>query len=397
MVRRAAFMGKVVLADRVLEESAVVVEGERIVGIFPSAGEQAREGAEVVDYSDYYIAPGLIDLHLHGAMGWDVMDGSVAGFREIAAYQARNGVTGFVATTLAAPLTQIRDAVTDVKAALAEPLPSEILGLYLEGPFLSFEKKGAQNPEFIRPLDPEALGVILKLCGGLKTIITIAPEIGDNLNFIPGLRDNGLIVSIGHSAAACELAMTSFERGITHATHLYNAMSGFLPREPGVIGAVLDSGGVTAEVIADGIHVHPAALRLALRQKGIDGICLITDSLNAAGLGEGEYRVGGLDVVVRNGQARLEESGALAGSILTLNQAVKNMINWTGASVPEAVRLASLNPARVLGLDSRVGSIEKGKLANLAVFDRDFNVVTTILRGRDSRDRLEFLLQGRPE
>jgi N-acetylglucosamine-6-phosphate deacetylase len=382
-MRRAAFKGKLVLADRLLEDGVIAIEGERITGVFPSAGGTEYGEAEVVDYGDYYIAPGLIDLHIHGAMGWDVMDGSAAGLREIAAYQARNGVTGFVATTLAAPLPQIEDAVAAVKAATTEALPSEILGVYLEGPFLSFEKKGAQNPEFIRPIDREALAAILELCSGLKAIITVAPEVCDNLSYVPELKDNGLIVSIGHSAAPYKLAMASFQRGMTQATHLYNAMSGFLPREPGVIGAVLDSAGVTAELIADGIHVHPAALRLALRQKGVDGICLITDSLNAAGLGEGKFRVGGLDVEVRDGQARLENSGALAGSVLTLNQAVKNMIDWSGLSVPEAVRLASLNPARVLGLDGCVGSIEQGKLANLAVFDRDFKAVTTILRGHE--------------
>lgn len=372
-----------VLADRILGDGAVVIEGERIAGVFPSAGGTEYAGAEIVDYGDHYVAPGLIDLHLHGAMGRDVVDGSVAGLREIASYQARNGVTGFVATTLAAPLPQIGAAVEAVRAALIESQPSEILGVHLEGPFLSFEKKGAQNPEFIRPLDPEAVNTILELCGGLRTIMTVAPEIGDNLGFIPALKEGGLTVSIGHSAADYGTAMTSFERRITHATHLFNAMSGFHPREPGVIGAVLDSAGVTAEIIADGIHVHPAALRLAVRAKGIERICLITDSLNAAGLGEGEYRVGGLDVVVRNGQARLKDSGALAGSVLTLNRAVKNMIDWAGLSVPAAVRMASLNPARVLGLDHRIGSIETGKRADLAVFDREFNVIATIRRGRE--------------
>ncbi len=383
MMKKIALKGKVVLAEKILDNGLVILEEDRIVAVHADTHAPALEEISIHDYGSSYIVPGLIDLHLHGARGRDVMDGSVAGLEEITAYQVWNGVTGFVATTLAAPLPRIRDAVMGVKAALAKPLPSEILGLHLEGPFLSFDKKGAQNPEFIRPIDQDAMDAVLELCGGLKTIITVAPESGDNLSFIPALREAELIVSIGHSAAAYELAMSSFERGVSHATHLYNAMSGLLPREPGVIGAVLDSAGVTAELIADGIHVHPAALRLAIRQKGVERICLITDSLNAAGLGEGEYRVGGLDVVVTKDQARLKESGALAGSVLTLNRAVKNIIDWTGVSVPHAVRMASLNPARVLGLDNQMGSIEKGKLANLAVFDRDFNVVTTILRGRD--------------
>jgi len=380
-MEETALMGNIVLPDRVLEGGIVIVEEEKIAGVFPKDQSPPLEGMVQHDYGASYITPGFIDLHLHGAMGRDVMDGTAESLGEIADYQARCGITGFVPTTLAAPLPAILDAVECVKAAMTDRKRAEILGVYLEAPFLSVKKKGAQNPEFIRPIQAADIRLLAEAAQSLQAIVTVAPEVGANLSFIPALKEKGWVVSIGHSEATYEQAMMSFEKGITHATHLYNAMSGFLPREPGVIGAVLDSGGVTAELIADGIHVHPAALRLALRQKGVERICLITDSLNAAGLGEGEYRVGGLDVVVRNGQARLKESGALAGSILTLNQAVKNMIDWTGVPVPDAVRLASLNPARVLGLDSRMGSIEKGKLANLAVFDRNFKVVTTILRG----------------
>ena len=381
-MEETALMGNIVLPDRVLEGGIVIVEEEKIAGVFPKDQSPPLEGMVQHDYGASYITPGFIDLHLHGAMGRDVMDGTAESLGEIADYQARCGVTGFVPTTLAAPLPAILDAVECVKAAMTDRKRAEILGVYLEAPFLSVKKKGAQNPEFIRPIQAADIRLLAEAAQSLQAIVTVAPEVGANLSFIPALKEKGWVVSIGHSEATYEQAMMSFEKGITHATHLYNAMSGFLPREPGVIGAVLDSGGVTAELIADGIHVHPAALRLAIRQKGVERICLITDSLNAAGLGEGEYRVGGLDVVVGKGQARLKESGALAGSILTLNQAVKNVIDWTGVSVPQAVRLASLNPARVLGLDSHIGSIEKGKLANLAVFDRDFKVITTILRGR---------------
>jgi N-acetylglucosamine-6-phosphate deacetylase len=379
---KIAFMGNIVLPDRVLEGGIVIVEEEKIAGVFPKDQLPPLEGMVRHNYGASYITPGFIDLHLHGAMGRDVMDGTDESLGEIAAHQARCGVTGFVPTTLAAPLSSMKNAVDSIRAAMTAPLPSEILAVHLEAPFLSLKKKGAQNPEFIRPVDPEAMSAILEFCGGLKTIITVAPEVGDNLSFIPALRDRGLLVSIGHSDASYDLAIKSFEQGITHATHLYNAMSGFLPREPGVIGAVLDSDRVTAELIADGIHVHPAALRLAVRQKGVDRICLITDSMNAAGLGDGEYAVGGLDVLVKDGQARLKDGGALAGSVLTLNKSVRNILQWTGLPVPQAVRMASLTPARVLGLDREIGSLEAGKLANLAVFDRDFNVVATILRGR---------------
>ena len=379
---RTILVGNVILPDRVLEAGAVVIEGERIAGVLPSAGIQADGESEVLDYRPHLIAPGLINLHLHGAMGHDVMDGSPAGLAEIAAHEARCGVTGFVPTTLAAPWSAIRRAVEAVKAAMAAGQGAEILGVYLEAPFLNLKKKGAQNPEFIRPIEAEDIRRLTEAVESLPAVITVAPEVGGNLSFIPALKERGWVVSIGHSEAAYEPAVQSFERGITHATHLYNAMSGFLPREPGVIGAVLDSDGVTAELIADGIHVHPAALRLAVRQKGSGRICLVTDSMNAAGLGEGDFRVGGLDVVVKEGQARLKEGGALAGSVLTLNRAVRNMVRWAGVPLSAAVCMASLTPARVLSLDREIGSLEKGKLANLAVFDRDLNVVAVYIRGR---------------
>jgi len=384
-MKKFALMGNIVLPDRVLEGGVVIVEGERIAGVFPKDQSPPSRGMVRHDYGGCSITPGLIDLHLHGAMGRDVMDGSTGSLAEIAAHQARCGVTGFVPTTLAASLASMKNAVDGIRAAMKHRTGAEILGVYLEAPFLSLKKKGAQNPEFIRPIDPETMKAILEFCGGLKTIITVAPEVGKNLSFVPALKEKGWVVSIGHSEATYEQAIVSFEKGITHATHLYNAMSGFLPREPGVIGAVLDSPGITAEIIADGVHVHPAALRLALRQKGVDRICLITDSVNASGLGDGDFRVGGLDVVVKGGEARLKDSGALAGSVLTLNRSVKNIIQWTGLSVPQGVRMASLTPARVLGLDREMGSIEVGKLASLAVFDRDFDVVDTYIRGRSPR------------
>ncbi len=382
-MQRTALIGNIVLPDRVLEGGAVVIEGERIMGVLSSDIIRAAGESEVLDYRHHFVSPGLIDIHLHGAMGKDVMDGSAAGLVEIAAHQARCGVTGFVPTTLAAPLPAILRAVECVKAALTDRTGAEILGVYLEAPFLSVKKKGAQNPDFIRPIQDADVRLLAAAGQSLPTIVTVAPEVGANLSFIPAFKERGWVVSIGHSEAAYELAIRSFEQGITQATHLYNAMSGFLPREPGVIGAVLDSDGVTAELIADGIHVHPAALRLAIRQKGVDRICLITDSMNAAGLGDGDFQVGGLDVAVKDGQARLRDGGALVGSVLTLNRAVGNIVHWAGLPLPLAVRMASLTPARVLGLDREIGSLETGKLANLTVLDRNFNVITTILRGRE--------------
>jgi len=381
-MNKIALRGSIVLPDRVLEGGVVIIEGEKIAGVFPQDRLPPLEGIVQRNCGANSITPGLIDLHLHGAMGHDVIDATASGLSAIASHQARNGVTGFVPTTLAASWTMTVASIKNIKAALHDQMEAEVLGIYLEAPYLNIKKKGAQNPEFIRPIRAEDIALLAEAVRPLPAILTVAPEVGTNMDFISALKELGWVISIGHSEATYEQAMRSFDKGITQATHFYNAMSGFLPREPGVIGAVLDSPGVTAEIIADGIHVHPAALRLAVRQKGTDRICLITDSMKASGLGEGNFWVGGLEVAVQNGQARLKESGALAGSVLTLNRAVKNILDWTGITVSQAIRLASLNPARVLGISENVGSIEKGKLANLAVFDGDFNVVDTIIRGR---------------
>jgi N-acetylglucosamine-6-phosphate deacetylase len=379
---RVALRGNIILPDEVWNGGVVVLEGEHIVGVHLAGAAFPLQDTVLFDYAAHYISPGLIDLHLHGALGNDVMDGRTQGLEAIASHQARCGVTGFVPTTLAASLPSILAAVESVKTVQKLRPPSEILGIHLEGPFLNVKKRGAQNPAFINDATASEIDSLLKAARGLKVILTLAPESGKNAGFIPALKKAGALISIGHTEATYEQAMESFDQGITHATHLFNAMSGFQAREPGAVGAILDSDKVTAELIADGIHVHPASLRMAIRQKGADKICLITDSMNAAGLGDGDFEVGGLDVVVKDGQARLKDSGALAGSVLSLNRALRNVLRWTGVSVSQAVKMASSTPARVLGIDHQAGSIQTGKYANLAIFDDDFNVIDTIMRGR---------------
>jgi len=381
-MKKIALRGSVVLPGEILKGGIVVLEDETISRVLSSQEELSTEDVLLFDYGAHYITPGLVDIHLHGALGNDVMDARVEGLEAIAGHQVRCGVTGFVPTTLAAPLPSILAAVVTVKAAQKLPLSSEILGIYLEGPFLNLKKRGAHNPAFIKEATSGEIDSLLEATRGLKVIMTLAPEVGNNLSFVPELKERGAVISIGHSEATYEQAIASFEKGISHSTHLYNAMSGFQPREPGVIGAVLDFDKVSAELIADGVHVHPASLRIAIRQKGVGKICLITDAMNAAGLGDGHFSVGGLDVVVKDGQARLKENGALAGSVLTLNRAVKNIIQWAGVSVNQAVNMASLFPARVLGFQDKIGSILPCKQANLAIFDQEFGVIDTIVRGR---------------
>jgi N-acetylglucosamine-6-phosphate deacetylase len=378
---KTVLKGNVILEDKILSGGAVVIEGERISGVFPQEHELPEKEINYFDYEDKFISPGLIDLHLHGALGKDVMDADVESIKQIAVHQACCGVTGFLAGTTSSSLDSILKALEAVKKAAELPQPSEILGVYIEGPFLNQERKGAQDPDFIRGIYQEDISLLIEATSGLSTIISIAPEVNNNMSFIKPLKEKGIVVSIGHSDATYQQALYSFKQGITHATHLFNAMSGYHHREPGVAGAVFDSPEVTAEVIADGVHLHPSAVRLAVARKGEDKICLITDSLKAAGLGDGIYQMGNLEFEVKGTEARLKESGVLVGSVMTLNKAVKNVIGWTGVSINKGVNMASLNPARVLGLDDEIGSIQEGKYANLAVFDTEFKVVETIRRG----------------
>jgi N-acetylglucosamine-6-phosphate deacetylase len=381
-MKKTSLCGNVVLPDGVLMGGTVVIEGEKIAAVYSGKEKFINKDVIFHDYRSHFISPGLVDLHLHGALGKDVMDGDIESLKAIARHQARCGVTGFLATTMAGSIAKTLKALHVVQKARSLPLPSEILGVHLEGPFLSLEKKGAQDPEFIREINKEDLQRLIKATEGLKTLITIAPEVGNNKSFIPTLKDNGFVVSIGHSDATYEQTLKSIELGASHATHFFNAWREFRAREPGNIGAVFDSEDVTAEVIADGIHLHPAILRLVVSRKGPDKVCLVTDSIKATGLGDGEYLMGNLEIVVHDNESRLKKTGELAGSVLKLNQAVKNIIAWIGVSVSQGVKMASLNPARVLGLQDQIGSIQEGKLANLVVFDKEFNIVETILRGR---------------
>lgn len=378
--------GNVVLADRIVEGGMVRIEGDKIADVFPH--QQKRNAAEdgCTDYGEAFIAPGFIDLHLHGALKKDVMDCRAESLEQIALHQSRCGVTGFLGSTMSAPIEEVLEAVEVIKRASQTQarigVPSELLGVHIEGPFLSEQKKGAQDPSAIRAMEEPEVSRLINAVQGIKGIISLAPEVGDNRRFILKLKEAGLVVAIGHSNASYEQALQSFREGISHATHLFNAMREFNHREPGVVGAVLDSDGTSAELIADGIHVHPAALRLAVARKGTEKLCLITDSLKAAGAGDGVFQWGNREIDVRGLRAIIKDSDVLAGSVLTLNRAVKNMVGWTGVTINQAVNMASLNPAEVLGLGGEIGSIQSGKTANLAVLNQDFEVIETILHGR---------------
>ena len=380
---RKAYLGNVVLPDQILARGAIITRGQEIDSVSSQLSPVLGDECEIFDAGRDFIAPGLIDLHLHGALGKDVMDGDVESLKSIAGYQARCGVTGFLGATMSASSGSVLAAVRAVREFSVLDLDSEILGVYIEGSFINVSRRGAHDLRYFGNFsEKREIHSLFENVSGLKVIITVSPEIEAQMELIPELIKRGFIAAIGHSDASYRQALSSFDNGISHATHLFNAMSGFHHREPGVVGAVLDAKGVTAELIADGVHVHPSAVRLAVLRKGAEGICLVTDSCLAAGLGDGFYGKEDSQVEIVGSRAVLRGTDTLAGGVLPLISAVKNTVEWCGLSVQDGIRMATLNPARVLRLESRLGSLEEGKLANLVIFDREFNVRRTILKGR---------------
>ncbi len=380
--QKTVLKGDVILPDRILSKGVVEMTGGRITDVYAQSDRTWDGRSFFLDYSNHYISPGFIDLHVHGALGRDFMDADMESFNIIGGHLARTGVTAFLATTLSAPFESILKVIHAVKKSPAFPLVSKPLGVHIEGPFLNIEHCGAQNANFIKEITEEDIQLLIEATKGLKAIVTIAPEVKANMRFIETLKKNGIVVSIGHSGATYEQTLAGIKAGISHATHFFNAMPEFRHREPGVVGAILESENITVELICDGIHVHPASIRLVLERKGLENVCLITDSILAAGLGDGDYVLGKLNITVKGDETRLKDGSSLAGSVLTLNKAVKNVLDWTDLSIVQVVQMASLNPARVLGLHKDMGSIEKGKFANLTVYDKDFQIIQTYVYGK---------------
>ena len=343
----------------------------------PPAGHTHAD--DVVDAGGATLAPGFVDVHVHGAVGHETMDADPDGIRRMAAFYASHGVTAFCPTTWTASREDTLAAVDAVAAAMATPGPgARILGVHLEGPFLSPERCGAQAPEHIRPADLDELTAWLDT--GVVRLITLAPELAANREAIAVCRARGVTVSAGHTDATYEQARDAIELGIDHATHLFNAMSPLHHRTPGTVGAALSDPRVRCELIADGVHVHPGAMTVAWRAKGPDGLCLVTDALRAAGLPEGTYRFDERAVTHRDGAMWLD-SGALAGSGLTMDRALRNFLSSTGASLAEAWPVASRTPARAAGAAGQTGELRVGARADLVLLDARLEVIRTVVGG----------------
>lgn len=337
---------------------------------------------EVLEAGGRIVAPGFIDLHVQGAGGGDVLDGTVEALQAISRTCARFGVTGFLATTVFRPGGDNRHLEVAARCVGEDLGGARLLGIHIEGPFISPKKRGMILPDCICPPSERVLDEITSLTGGSLRMMTIAPELEGSLRIVERLVEGGVVASLGHTNASYEEALEGIRAGISHVTHLFNAMTPFHHREPGALLAVLESEGVTAQIITDGVHIHPRVIKWAFKLLG-EGRCIpITDGMRAMGLPEGRYIYSGLEYEVRDGVARYVADGTLIGTALGLNEMVRRLMDFTGCGLEAAIKTATENPARVLGLEGKLGRIGVGAHADLVILEEDLSVWATVVGGK---------------
>jgi N-acetylglucosamine-6-phosphate deacetylase len=362
----------VVLPTGTVEAGRVVVDGTRIAATAP-------ENAHVIDLTAHWIVPGFVDLHNHGGGGASFAGGTAEDVLKGVATHRRHGTTTVVASAVTGDL----DFLARHAGMLAElAQQGDIAGIHFEGPFISPCRKGAHDEQLLRAPDPAEVRKLIDAAHGHARMMTLATELPGGLDSVRLLVEHGVLAAVGHTDATYEQTLAAIDAGATVATHLFNAMPPIGHRAPGPITALLEDERVTVELINDGVHLHPAALRLAFHHAGAARVAFITDAMDAAGFGDGRYLLGPLEVAVRDGVARLVEGDSIAGSTLTLDRAFQRAVTVDGLPVGDVVAALSANPARLLGLDDRVGSLEPGKDADLVVLDAAFDVVGVMRRGQ---------------
>lgn len=385
--------GQIITASRILRGGTIILTGGRIAEI--SEGDIETPGTITIDAGGKYIAPGFIDIHVHGGGGHDFMDGTEEAFLAIARLHARHGTTSMTPTTLSCDKEDLRrilevyESVSARKGRGAEFPGAEFIGMHLEGPYLSMNQLGAQDPRFIRDPDPKEYRDLLSRFPSVRRW-SAAPELNGALDFSEYLRSKGVLAALAHTDAVYEEVLAGFEKGFTHATHLYSAMLGVTrrgtTRYAGAVESAFLIDEMTVEIIADGVHLPPPLLKLVYKIKGADRTALITDAMRGAGMPAGESILGsrqnGLKVIIEDGVAKLPDRSAFAGSVATADRLVRNMINLAKVPLCDAVRMMTSTPAAIMGVANRKGLLAPGKDADVVIFDDQINIWLTIVGGR---------------
>lgn len=367
----------------VVGEPVLVVEDERIVAVGPRTSVSVPANVRRYDFPDAVLAPGFIDIHIHGGSGHDVMEADRSALVAIEGGMLKHGVTSYLATTVTAPLTGTLRSLEHLGKSIrarTDHSGSALLGIHLEGPFISHAKRGVHPPENLLPPSSDLLRRLHEASGGAVRMMTIAPELEGSLETIAEAARLGIQSSLGHSNATFAEANAGIEAGARHATHTFNAMRPLDHREPGIVGAVLSDDRLTADLIADGLHLAPSVIKLFISAKGTERAILITDAISATGMPDGKYKLGNFEVVVKGDRCDLD--GKLAGSVLTLDRAVRNVMRYVPLTLQQSVRLATLNPARLLGITEARGMLAPGRIADVVVLSAEGHVVRTMAAGK---------------
>jgi len=388
-MQKTILKGTIIIPQETIEGGSVLMEGDRIAAVGRSSEVSIPEGAEVKDFGGKFICPGFIDVHVQGAGGCDVLDSSYDAINAISKTLAKFGTTSFLATTVIKDAQQQKQGgkisqphLESVVEAMEKGVDgARVLGTHLESPFINKNKRGMIQEENVTSPDMDFLKKIYDITGDSLKMMTMAPELDGNLGLISWLKEKGIVVSIGHTLADYQQALKGIEAGITHATHVFNAMPSIHHRDPGCLLPCLIDEGLTVQLIADGAHIHPAIVKMILKLKSIKGIALITDSMSVTGAPDSTHIYDGQEYFVKEDGQVVYSDGTLIGTALTLNKIIKNMQTFTGIGLKEAVSMATITPARILGLDDTLGSLESGKDADIVVMDEECNVELVISKG----------------